>query len=590
MPRKKPFSVKQKKKQLQDKRERQRSQTERKGKYYNSTSSDSEPQAPPRVAKLNEQPIKSSDIRSNRYRLQFFQESKEEIEKNKKLARQPYTPVSEKDLEVDLETIYLPGSVLDIPKRPPWDYNLSKEQLDAKEEEYFKKYLDNIHSQYSPKELSYFELNLETWRQLWRVLEMSDIILLIIDIRHPAVHLSPALYDHVIDDLGKSLILILNKFDLVPPALVIAWKHYFQEKFPKLHIVCFSSFPNGKNNSKFQTADPGKVLHKRKKRGKFSAIGPLALWHACQNIVKDEVDLSSWKKKIEANTGSDESDLVSTVHNDVLDTTFQKHVRYKDGIVTLGCIGYPNVGKSSLMNGLVGKKVVSVSRTPGHTKHFQTIFLTSTVRLCDCPGLVFPSRVPKQLQILCGIYPIAQVREPYSPLMYLAQRVNLVKLLKLQHPNSESSCPESQSWSAFNICDALALKRGFITARTGRPDMYRAANYLLRTAVDGQLCLCFRPPDYTENKDFWKNHAETEALKTMQSQHHQRRRSSSSDSSVVSNISSDDDLSSDEGAKQLEKQQSHVLKSRCFATKKELEGDKEISLISKNPFLNLESD
>ncbi|CAI9738642.1 Hypothetical predicted protein [Octopus vulgaris] len=95
MPRKKPFSVKQKKKQLQDKRERQRSQTERKGKYYNSTSSDSEPQAPPRVAKLNEQPIKSSDIRSNRYRLQFFQESKEEIEKNKKLARQPYTPVSE---------------------------------------------------------------------------------------------------------------------------------------------------------------------------------------------------------------------------------------------------------------------------------------------------------------------------------------------------------------------------------------------------------------------------------------------------------------------------------------------------------------
>lgn len=32
--------------------------------------------------------------------------------------------------------------------------------------------------------LSYFELNLETWRQLWRVLEISDIILVIVDIRY----------------------------------------------------------------------------------------------------------------------------------------------------------------------------------------------------------------------------------------------------------------------------------------------------------------------------------------------------------------------------------------------------------------------
>lgn len=35
------------------------------------------------------------------------------------------------------------------------------------------------------QQLSYVELNLETWRQLWRVLEMSDIILLIADIRCP---------------------------------------------------------------------------------------------------------------------------------------------------------------------------------------------------------------------------------------------------------------------------------------------------------------------------------------------------------------------------------------------------------------------
>lgn len=61
--------------------------------------------------------------------------------------------------------------------------------------------------------------------------------------------------------------------------------------------------------------------------------------------------------------------------------------------------GFPNVGKSSLINGLVGRKVVSVSRTPGHTKYFQTYFLTPTVKLCDCPGLIFPSLVDRQQQV-----------------------------------------------------------------------------------------------------------------------------------------------------------------------------------------------
>lgn len=62
-------------------------------------------------------------------------------------------------------------------------------------------------------------------------------------------------------------------------------------------------------------------------------------------------------------------------------------------------LGFPNVGKSSVINSLVGRKVVSVSRTPGHTKYFQTYYLTPTVKLCDCPGLVFPSCVDKQLQV-----------------------------------------------------------------------------------------------------------------------------------------------------------------------------------------------
>lgn len=56
----------------------------------------------------------------------------------------------------------------------------------------------------------------------------------------------------------------------------------------------------------------------------------------------------------------------------------------------IGLVGYPNVGKSSTINSLIGEKKVSVSATPGKTKHFQTIHLSENIVLCDCPGLVFP--------------------------------------------------------------------------------------------------------------------------------------------------------------------------------------------------------
>jgi large subunit GTPase 1 len=58
--------------------------------------------------------------------------------------------------------------------------------------------------------------------------------------------------------------------------------------------------------------------------------------------------------------------------------------------IEIGMVGYPNVGKSSVINAVFGKKKVAVASMPGKTKHFQTLPLTDAVTLCDCPGLVFP--------------------------------------------------------------------------------------------------------------------------------------------------------------------------------------------------------
>ncbi len=53
---------------------------------------------------------------------------------------------------------------------------------------------------------------------------------------------------------------------------------------------------------------------------------------------------------------------------------------------------------------------------------------------------------------------------------------------------------------------AWAERRGYKTAKAARNDAYRAANSLLRLAIDGRMCLCLQPPGYTQSKGQRSNH------------------------------------------------------------------------------------
>lgn len=57
--------------------------------------------------------------------------------------------------------------------------------------------------------------------------------------------------------------------------------------------------------------------------------------------------------------------------------------------ITVGIVGYPNVGKSSVINSLKRSKVCGVGSTPGFTKVAQQITLDKNIKLLDCPGIVF---------------------------------------------------------------------------------------------------------------------------------------------------------------------------------------------------------
>ena len=60
--------------------------------------------------------------------------------------------------------------------------------------------------------------------------------------------------------------------------------------------------------------------------------------------------------------------------------------------LTIGLIGHPNVGKSSLINTLKRSKACAVAPTPGWTKEVQEVTLEKGVRVLDCPGVVVEAR------------------------------------------------------------------------------------------------------------------------------------------------------------------------------------------------------
>ncbi|KAF9153186.1 Guanine nucleotide-binding-like protein 1 [Linnemannia schmuckeri] len=472
---------------------------------------------------------------SVRIRSVFMRRSAMEIKKSRLESMKPLEFLPESALEVSFEEMF--PNVIGFPTRPKWDYSMSREEVDKNEKNMFEAWMDSIYDKYPADELSYFEHNLDVWRQLWRVLEISDIIMIIVDIRHPVIHFPPSLYQYVVKDMKRKLVVVFNKVDLVAPNTVFAWTQYFKEQFPELHIATFSCYPPDPSLINDSTAL--KKVAKRPRRRYYNPVGVKDVLAACKDVELskngaqiewDELIAQYDKPKEPESHESDEElngfelgrqkDHRSSDGEKLVETL--KTVKIEDDetvphsdYVTIGLVGHPNVGKSSLINSIMGRTVVSTSKTPGHTKHFQTIHLTHNVRLCDSPGLVFPSLLPKPLQILSGMFPIAQVQEPYSVVQYLAERVNIPRLLKLDPPPTYTIGPFR--WSAYGICESFGLKRGFMTAKTSYADTYRAANALLQMANDGRILLSFKPPGFftsTKYEQLRVNEADTAVVNT----------------------------------------------------------------------------
>jgi large subunit GTPase 1 len=171
----------------------------------------------------------------------------------------------------------------------------------------------------------------------------------------------------------------------------------------------------------------------------------------------------------------------------------------------IGLVGYPNVGKSSTINALIGAKKVSVSATPGKTKHFQTLVLTEDITLCDCPGLVFPQFANTQADLVCdGVLPIDQMREYSAPADLVCRRIPRAILegtygIRIDVKEIEDGGTGKVGWE--ELLSAYAIARGMTRSSFGMPDTSRAARYVLKDYVNAKL-LYARPPPGIDSDEF----------------------------------------------------------------------------------------
>lgn len=433
---------------------------------------------------------------------------------------------------------------LRIPRRPNWDKKTSPEELKQAEKDNFLTWRRQLARLEEEQKLilTPFERNLDFWRQLWRVIERSDIVVQIVDARNPLLFRCEDLECYVKEiDAAKENVLLINKADLLTAEQRLAWATHFEKEGVK--VIFWSALAeavhlNGDSkdqvNSVESESESSALDGEGVPRRDLLSLHEVSAseesdseyedcqqeeeedWQTCSeedSLPEEEGEGEDcdqdWKEhwtidpeaQNRTKPGSEQmnncSHLVSK--QELLELFKKLHTgkKVKDGQLTVGLVGYPNVGKSSTINTIMGNKKVSVSATPGHTKHFQTLYVEPGLCLCDCPGLVMPSFVSTKAEMICsGILPIDQMRDHLPPVSLVCQHIPRhvleatygINVIKPREDEDPYRPPTSEE-----LLTAYGCMRGFMTAH-GQPDQPRSARYILKDYVKGKLLYCHPPP------------------------------------------------------------------------------------------------
>ncbi|KAL5512417.1 hypothetical protein ACEPAG_3409 [Sanghuangporus baumii] len=272
-------------------------------------------------------------------------------------------------------------------------------------------------------------------RTLHKVIEESDIIILVLDARDPEGCRSRLVEEEVRrrEHEGKRLVFVLNKIDLVPRENAEAWLRYLRHTTPTLPF---------KSSTQSQRSN----LHSR--------TSPALL-----NLLK------SYKAHHLPNS------------------------KTKGGSITVGVVGYPNVGKSSLINSLRRAKVCGVSAEAGFTKEMQAVQVERGIRVLDCPGVIFDDDdIGGQKESNVLLRNVLKVEDINDPIAVVDQILS-----KSPHTNLQKIYNLPPFSSSIEFLTMLALSSGRLH-KGGTPDILASARQVIHDWNAHKIPFFSEPP------------------------------------------------------------------------------------------------
>ena len=382
------------------------------------------------------------------------------------------------DLKISNEVQFL-----SIPKKPKYIKGMKKEEFNKLEKESFlawRKALADEEMKNINKAITPYEKNIEVWKQLWMTVEKAQILFQIVDGRNPLYYRCPDLEKYIKEvDSNKEIVIIVNKADLMTENIRNNWADYF--KTHNIKYVFFSAMTE---------------LEKMKQEKNEQINSQSEKIDQSDYRVFTRNDLVQYIKEVGEKIPKPENNTSNNPKN-------KNKNNNKENSLMVGFIGYPNVGKSSIINVLMKTKKAGVAAIPGRTKHYQTLFLpeepnlnilAKSICLIDCPGLIFPSFTTSKADMLVnGIYPIDTLNDIYNPIQII---INLIPS-KILSNFYKIILPDI--YSAKQFLQVIAKKRGFYTGN-GLPEEAKTAKLVLRDFTSGKLLYCHLRPDYSEEK------------------------------------------------------------------------------------------
>ncbi|KAM4735005.1 nucleolar GTP-binding protein 2 [Anableps anableps] len=153
--------------------------------------------------------------------------------------------------------------------------------------------------------------------------------------------------------------------------------------------------------------------------------------------------------------------------------------------ISVGFIGYPNVGKSSVINTLRSKKVCNVAPIAGETKVWQYITLMRRIFLIDCPGVVYPSEDSESDIVLKGVVQVEKIKNPEEHIGAVLERAK---------PEYIQKTYRIPTWSsAEDFLEKLAFRTGKLL-KGGEPDLSTVSKMVLNDWQRGRIPFFVKPP------------------------------------------------------------------------------------------------